>query len=825
MLFNLFCFLPLEMALKKNLDTQKIIQTSTVEPTSMDDNKEETTIKNNDHGNNNQKLRVDTKTADDIAVDLGYNLDVVPENYDLKIDLDSENDKFSGKVSIDLLLKDNVDKFVINADELEILDVQIDNVPVRHEMVKKGNLSINLDAPLKNRHSLEIVFKADINKKNEGFYISNYGENKKMFSTHFEPIDARKAFPCFDHPNMKATFDITIVADQKYTILSNMPVESETLISSSHQLNGFLDTNKDYSGQETQIQSKKMVKFKRMPRTSTYLIAYVIGELDHISDGRISVYSTYNAKLGEYALKVAVKVLNFFEKYFGIDYPLEKLDMVAIPEFSMGAMENWGLVTYRETSLLFNKKTSSMYQRARIAETVAHELAHQWFGNLVTPVWWDDLWLNEGFATWAATLGCEAIRQSELSEQLTSSEPAKSRSSEENSADKFGPKQADPNESENGNDSDSNLMTNIPPTTENSTIELEEGWGDRKLIDWKPWLTFIAEDLDRGLDADVLESSHPIKMSIFNPDEINQIFDGISYSKSASLIRMVENYLTPKVFREKLSKYLKKYSWGNATSDNLFEILSDDQNDIKSLMNIWTSKTGFPLIRLKNTKLSQSRMTLDRDKNDKSDWPVLLRVRQLPTDNTQGMIQMLHFRDPVDLNQLIDKNIDESNIFLNDGGFGFFRSFYDFSSQIFEKIEGMSIVNRLIFINDQVALATSRRISFKKMLNLCRKLHHEMSPEVFDSAIGFLLEMKHVLYLENLEIIETIRDLVKDRLDFNLKEEKDFELMKLRASLLSLAVNHDIDMSVPRDCHPMYLSNFFIQDFRKNNNLQEYIAL
>lgn len=670
--------------------------------------------------------------------DSEYNKNVVPELYDLQIDLNSKTDVFSGIVRIHMSFQDNVDEFLINAEEMNLHNVELNEKSVKMRSNRKGEYIIVCPGAEKGKYILEIHFDAQINNKNEGFYVSPYGEDKKMYSTHFEPTDARKAFPCFDHPSMKAAFDIRITADEKFTILSNMSAKKEVI------------TN-----------GRKTVNFNRMKQTSTYLIAYVVGELESITEERVSVYSTYDVAQGMYALKVANLVLKFFENYFAIPYPLDKLDMVAVPEFSAGAMENWGLVTYRETSLLYNKKKSSLHQRRLIAETVAHELAHQWFGNLVTPQWWDDLWLNEGFATWAAALGCEAIRQYE---------------------------------------------------TENNVSD--------KLIDWEPWLSFINDDLDRGLDADVLESSHPIKVPVSEPKEINQIFDGISYSKSASLLRMIENYLTPEIFREKISRYLKAYSWGNATSDDLFEYLSDDKTNIKALMNYWTSETGFPLVTLSGTQLTQSRMLLDSNKNDESSWPIPLRIR------VKDNVKMINFQDSIDLKSFLDaENADENDIFLNDGGYGFYRSFYNFDTDMFEKIVMMNSVNRLIFVNDQVALGHSKRIKLKKMLDLCRRFEDEQVFEILQSITGFLLEVKHVLYDMNREIIEIIRSLVQNRLDFDLREEKDFKEMKLRALILSLALNHGIKKTVPPDCHPIYLMSYYEQDFKEKENIDEYLEL
>jgi len=663
-------------------------------------------------------------------VDLGYSEFVKPEHYNLSIDLDSELDKFSGQVDIKIQVEKEIEKFIVNAAEMDITEVKIDGENVKFDSREDENLTIHTSLS-PGTYTLSITFKADINTRNEGFYLSKY-DNKKMYSTHFEPTDARKAFPCFDHPAMKATYDISITSDEKYTILSNMGV-SKTSINNQ----------------------KKTVVFNRMPKVSTYLIAYVVGELYSISDGRVSVYATRGPEHGRYALDIANRVLSFFESYFNIPYPLEKLDMVGVPDFSMGAMENWGLVTYRETSLLFDKKKASMHQRRLIAETVAHELAHQWFGNLVTPVWWDDLWLNEGFATWAAALGCEALRQEELNDK------------------------------------------NIKP-----------------LIDWKPWLTFINDDLNHGLEADILESSHPIKIPVHHPHEVNQIFDGISYSKSASLIRMVENYLTPEVFQKKISEYLKHFAWKNATSEDLFNYLgSESENDINALMNIWTSKTGFPLISLKNNKLSQTRMLLDNDNNEASDWPVPLRVKI--GDETK----MIDFLTEYDLTPHIT---GDKSVLLNAGGYGFYRSHYT-DTQL--DVSSLDAVDRLVYVNDQVALATSRRIKLSKMLDMCREFTTENDPEILGSVSGFLLEYKHVLYDNNDEIINIIKSLVEDRLDFSLKEEVSFDEMKLRAILVSMAVAHCVPIQLDSNVHPMYLNSYYLQDFQSHNDLEKYLEM
>ena len=249
----------------------------------------------------------------------------------------------------------------------------------------------------KGAYSIELKFQGTLNDKMAGFYRSTYktkdGEDKVMGTTQFEAVDARRAFPCWDEPSFKATFDMSlIIANENLTALSNMPVRNKTTLGDGSIL----------------------YEYWRSPVMSTYLLAFIVGELESISAKSaggtdFSVYTT-PGKLSQaaFALDTGVKVLNFFEEYFGVRYPLPKQDMVGIPDFAAGAMENWGLITYRETAL-FATDDSSASDKQRVAYVIAHELAHQWFGNLVTMEWWSDLWLNEGFATWAGWLAIDNI--------------------------------------------------------------------------------------------------------------------------------------------------------------------------------------------------------------------------------------------------------------------------------------------------------------------------------------------------------------------------------------------------------------------------------
>jgi puromycin-sensitive aminopeptidase len=522
------------------------------------------------------------------------------------------------------------------------------------------------------------LFTGELNDKLRGFYRSQYtdanGDTRYLAATQFEATDARRAFPCWDEPERKASFEVILLIPEDMVAVSNTPVVEE---------------GPPWSG-------LKAVRFAETPVMSTYLLAFIVGDLTYIekqaaSGTRVGVWTTRGKEAqGRFALDTSVKLLSFFNDYFGIPYPLEKLDHIAIPDFAAGAMENWGVVTYRETALLVDPQNSSAGTRQRVAEVVAHEMAHMWFGDLVTMQWWDDLWLNESFASW---MGTKAV--------------------------------------------------------------------DWLFPEWEMWTQFVNMDTNRALSLDGLKNSHPIEQEVKDPAEVSQLFDAISYSKGASVIRMLEQFLTPEVFRQGINRYLSGHQYQNAQTADLWSALEDaSRQPVTSIMDTWTGQMGYPVLEVSarhsaggtDITLSQERFVydrlLDRGEGEATTWRVPVRVVgsgdsgpvSLVMNDRQGSISLPAGAGPP---QWFKVNPLQT---------GFYRVNYadDDWGRLTPAIESLTLpaTDRLGIQNDAYALSRAGLLPVVQFMSLARAYENEVDASVWSDLASNLHEIEGLVALE-----------------------------------------------------------------------------
>jgi len=543
---------------------------------------------------------------------------------------------------------------------------------------------------------LTMTFTGTLNDNMAGFYRSSFkaedGSTTYMATTQMEPTDARRAFPCFDEPALKAKFTVTLIADDKMTCLSNMDVASEKTVDS-----------KMTGGK------RKAVTFNPTPLMSTYLLAFIIGELNYIETNSfrvpVRVYAPKDRDIehGRFSLELAAKTLAFYEKTFNSDFPLPKMDMIAIPDFSAGAMENWGLITYRVVDVLIDEKVTGAAVKQRVAETVQHELAHQWFGNLVTMDFWDGLWLNEGFATWMSWYSCNV----------------------------FYP-------------------------------------------DWKVWEGYVTDNLAGALSLDSLRSSHPIEVPVKRADEINQIFDAISYSKGSSVIRMISKYIGEETFMEGIRRYLKKHAYGNTETGDLWAALADASGkDVGKVMDIWTKKVGFPVVTVTegsdSIHLKQNRFLRTADvkpEEDQTLYPVFLGLR-----TKDGVNEDLTLFD-----READFKLKDLDFFkLNADHSGLYRTSY--TPERLRKL-GLAAKDGLLTVEDRAgmiadagSLAASGYQKSSGILSLLDSFKSEPDFVVWQEITGRISSLRGAWMFED----QTIRDALK-QFQLDLVKDKAHEL-------------------------------------------------
>ncbi|KAK7121714.1 hypothetical protein R3I93_022712 [Phoxinus phoxinus] len=509
-----------------------------------------------------------------------------------------------------------------------------------------------------------------------GFYRSEYDENgeKKIVATsQMHPTHARKTFPCFDEPAMRAVFYITLIHDRGTVALSNgMEIEK-------------VDTVLD--GQPVTVTT-----FEPTKNMSSYLLALVVSDYTNITSANDTLIRIWARKKaiedghGDYALNITGPILKFFENYYSVPYPLSKSDQIALPDFYFGAMENWGLVTYRETNLLYDPVISSNANKERTATIIAHELAHMWFGNLVTLKWWNEVWLNEGFASYVSYLGADFA---------------------------------------------------------------EPSWNVKDLI--------ILKDVHRVFAVDALASSHPLSSEeedIIKPEQINEQFDTVSYSKGASVLRMLSDFLTESVFVQGLNTYLTMFAYQNTVGEDLWNHLQTAVDTtgtvlplrVKEIMDRWVLQMGFPVVTVDTTTGQVSQMhflldpesSLERSSPFNYEWIVPINWMKAEVEQSRfWLLERTGFHNDM-------KTTGNEWVLVNLNITGYYRVNYDTENwerllnQLTEKHEVIPVINRAQIVDDAFNLARAKIIPVTVALKTTKYLIKEKEYIPWQSALNNL---------------------------------------------------------------------------------------
>ncbi|XP_068266131.1 aminopeptidase N [Nyctibius grandis] len=541
-------------------------------------------------------------------------------------------------------------------------------------------LVVRLEGPLQpgQRYRLFSIFTGELADDLAGFYRSEYvdeaGVKKVVATTQMQAADARKAFPCFDEPAMKANFTVTLIHPSDHEAISNMPATSTRQ-------------------QEIDGKSWNVTEFQTTPRMSTYLLAFIVSQFSYVQntsgDVLIRIWGRPTAIAegqGDYALQVTGPILNFFERHYNTPYPLPKSDQVGLPDFNAGAMENWGLVTYRENSLLFDDAYSSIGNKERVVTVIGHELAHQWFGNLVTLRWWNDLWLNEGFASYVEYLGADSA---------------------------------------------------------------ESSWHIKDLM--------VLNEVYAVMATDALTTSHPLSFredEVNTPAQISEVFDSIAYSKGASVLRMLSDFLTEDVFKEGLQSYLHTFAYGNTVYTDLWSHLQEAAgkhnvplpDSISAIMDRWTLQMGFPVVTVNTLTgtVSQSHFLLDpssvveRPSVFNYTWivPITWMTRETTGDR--------YWLSQVSVTNDQFKVGSPSWLLLNLNVSGYFRVNYNQENwdqllgQLATNHQAIPVINRAQIIDDAFNLARAKYVNVTLALSTTRFLSQETEYMPWQAALNNL---------------------------------------------------------------------------------------
>jgi puromycin-sensitive aminopeptidase len=593
---------------------------------------------------------------------------VLPIHYRLRLEPDLPGSLFHGSVEIDVEIVESTSQVVLNAVELELLSASLDvgagPVPLSISMDEASQRATLVAAePIAvGTGVVSIAFSGVLNDQLHGFYRSSFtdvnGADQLIATTQFEATDARRAFPCFDEPDFKASFGVTLVVPEQLFAVSN----------------GAEVGRRDLGDGRVEI------TYADTMRMSTYLVAFVVGPFEATDavdvDGvplRV-IAPAGKSHLTQFALECGEFCLRYLSDYYAIPYPGDKVDLVAVPDFAFGAMENLGCITFRETALLVDPTTATQAELVRILDVIAHELAHMWFGDLVTMGWWDGIWLNEAFATFMEMKATDAMKP-----------------------------------------------------------------------EWRRWVSFGAVERPWAFAVDALASTRPVEFEVKSPEEANEMFDALTYGKGSSVLRMIEQFLGEEVFRQGVGEYLRRHSYGNTVTSDLWEGLDQASGtDVGSIMDTWILQGGFPQVDVtvsgSSVRLTQRRYLAIPDETDQTMWRIPLQLR----GSAAGVpFEMKILLEDASTTVEVDGTVDW--LVANAGGHGFYRVSYD--SQSYDKvvsvIPDLAALERFVLIDDAWAFVESGQLPVAQYLDLATAYRHETEHSVWSAIAGGLGAIKH----------------------------------------------------------------------------------
>ncbi|TRY77959.1 hypothetical protein TCAL_11219 [Tigriopus californicus] len=584
---------------------------------------------------------------------------------------------------------------------------------------------------------IHCVYQGVLNDRMRGFYRSRYttpdGQTRFAAATQFESTEARRCFPCWDEPALKSSFSLSVIAPRDRTVHSNMPEAPD-----------LTDPVLDTAAADQVGPNDRLVLFGPSPIMSTYLLALVVGEFEsvdgHTQDDILVRSFTPIGKVeqGRFAMETSVRALEFYTQFFDVPYPLPKYDCIALADFECGAMENWGLVTYRESCILVDAQNTSTASKQFIAIVVCHEMAHQWFGNLVTMEWWTHLWLNEGFASFMENTCTHAL-----------------------------------------------------------------------FPHFDIWTQFVGDTLLEALRLDALASSHPIEVEVGHPAEVDEIFDSISYNKGASVIRMLHHFIGNEAFRKSLHNYIKKFSYRNARTEDLWECLAEgSQKPVGQIMSTWTSQMGFPVIVVRRIvsqgdtttlTLSQEKFNADGSQSEGYKWLVPIDILT-STGTTQSVLL-----EQLEMEVTLENTPEDAWVKLNPEYMGYYRVQYPenymvkFSPDIASK--KLSELNRLALLDDLMAFVQAGRVKTSLILEMIRNIKNEDSYVVWRSVGECFGKLSVLLADEACRpdfkkfVIDTMEDVV-EKVGWGPKAEEHHTQGLLRSMVISRLGQYGHDNTV-----------------------------